>query len=197
MDVSYFPKPRPRRGRRTNKMTTAEYLQTPETMLPRELVFGVLRVAEAPRVPHQRIVGKLHLALAPFLQQRRLGEVLLAPTDVILDDAAALVVQPDLVVVSPERASRVTDLVQGAPDLVIEVLSPDPRIGKLQERVGWFARNGARECWLVSLPERSVVLLTFDANVIKDRRKYAAGETVESGVVPGFTIPADLFPFYG
>ena len=46
-------------------MTTAEYLATEETVLPRELAYGVLRVADSPGGPHQRIVGRLHLAMAP------------------------------------------------------------------------------------------------------------------------------------
>lgn len=176
MDVTYFP--RSRRRRRTAKMTTAEYFQTPETALPRELAFGELRVAEAPSVSHQRVVGRLYLALAPFVQQRHLGEVLLAPTDVVLDYEAALVVQPDLTFVSTERAARVTKRVEGAPDLVIEVLSPHPRIGRLEERIGWFARTGVRECWLVSLHERRLAVLSMDAGVVSDRRIHTPGETV-------------------
>jgi hypothetical protein len=77
------------------------------------------------------------------------------------------------------------------------VLSPHPRIGKLEERVGRFAQYGARECWLVSLPEHRVVVLSLADGVVKDRRMYAAGETVESAVVPGFVVPSALFPAYG
>jgi Uma2 family endonuclease len=194
METEYFP--RSRRRRRTTKMTTAEYLQTPETVLPRELAYGVLRVAEAPTVSHQRMVGRLYLALAPFVQERRLGEVLLAPTDVILDYDAALVVQPDLLVVSPGRASIVAEHVNGAPDLVIEVLSPHPRIGKLHERIDWFARAGVRECWLVSLPERVVFALAMDAGAVAERRTYSAGEAISSAVVPGFVVPGSLFSGY-
>ena len=101
-----------------------------------------------------------------------------------------------LLVVSPEHASRVTDRVHGAPDLVVEVLSPHPRIGRLEERVGWFARYGVGECWLVSLHERRVVVLTFEAGVLRDRRSYAAGDTVASSVIPDFVIPSGLFPGY-
>jgi len=177
-------------------MTTAEYFNTPETVLPRELAYGELRVADAPRVPHQRIVGKLYLALARFVEERYLGEVLLSPTDVILDYDAALVVQPDLLVVSPEHASRITDRVQGPPDLVVEVLSPHPRIGKLHQRVEWFAHYGVRECWLISLPGRRVVVLSFEAGVVRERQLFAAGDTLSSSVIPEFVIPSGLFPGY-
>jgi Uma2 family endonuclease len=132
-------------------MTTAEYLQTEETVLPRELALGVLRVADSPLVSHQRMVGRLHLGLAPFVQVQALGEILLAPMDVILDYDRALVVQPDLMFVSAARAEIVSDKIHGAPDMVVEVPSPHPRIGKLSERVGWFAAYGVRECWLADL----------------------------------------------
>ncbi|MBK9241221.1 MAG: Uma2 family endonuclease [Acidobacteria bacterium] len=66
------------------------------------------------------------------------------------DRAQALVLQPDLLFVSASRGDIVTDRIHGAPDLVIEVLSPRPRIGELDERVGWFARYGVREIWLAT-----------------------------------------------
>ena len=133
-------------------MTTAEYLATPESVLPRELAFGVLRVADSPIVPHQRVVRDLTIALTAFTRAHRLGEVLPAPMDVILDRDANLVVQPDILFVSAERAEIVSNRIYGAPDLVVEVLSPYPRIGRVHEKIEWFARYGVRECWLVELP---------------------------------------------
>src|SRR5687767_2475511 len=64
----------PKRRRKTG-MTTVEYLQTPETVLPRELAFGVLRVADAPTLFHQRVVRDVTVALHAFVREYRLGEV--------------------------------------------------------------------------------------------------------------------------
>lgn len=175
-------------------MTIAEYFQTPETVLPRELAFGVLRVADAPSTSHQRIVRDLALALAPFVRDHRLGEVLFAPTDVILDADAALVVQPDLLFVSEERRQIVTDRVVGAPDLVIEVLSPHPRIGHLQERVGWFARYGVRECWLVDLPELSIAVLSLTNHGVASRTLHRSADPIRSPLFEGFRLtPLEIF----
>ena len=121
-------------------MTTEEYLRTPETVLPRELALGTLRVADAPTISHQRVVGELFIGLSEHVRERKLGDVLIAPIDVVLDADADLVVQPDLLFVSNERRDRIGDRVFGAPDLVIEVLSPYPRIGYLEEKVGWYAK---------------------------------------------------------
>jgi Uma2 family endonuclease len=177
-------------------MTTVEYLQTPETVLPRELAFGVLRVAESPVVRHQRVVRDLTIALTTFTRERRLGEVLPAPMDVILDREANLVVQPDIVFVSAERADIVTDRINGAPDLAVEVLSPRPRIGDLHERIEWFIRYGVKECWLVDLQRRQVAVLTLEAGRIAGRGLFGGVDEIASAVLPDLQLtPHDLFGY--
>jgi Uma2 family endonuclease len=170
-------------------MTTADYLRTPETVLPRELAHGVLRVADAPSISHQRMVGELFFALTPFVRERQLGELFLAPTDVILDVDSAVVVQPDLVFVSRDRSHIATDRIHGAPDLVIEVLSPHARIGRVDEQVGWFCKYGVGECWLVSLSERHVAVLRLDTHGVTSRTLHKPGEELASAVLPGFKTP--------
>src|SRR5262245_860242 len=123
-------------------MTTQEYLQTPESVLPQELVYGALRVAEAPLPRHQRAVARLFRPLDEHVTEGRLGEIWLSPIDVILDAERHLVVQPDLLFISQDRSWMVTDRIRGGPDLVVEVLSPRPRIGEIEERLGWFAVYG-------------------------------------------------------
>jgi len=175
-------------------MTVAEYFQTPETVLPQELVYGALRVAEAPTAAHQRVVRDIAFALMTFVNERRLGEVLFSPMDVVLDVDADLVVQPDILYVSAGRSHVVTNKVFGAPDLVVEVLSPNPRIGKLDERVEWFARYGVRECWLVRLPERRIEVLALEAGGIARRNAFADHQTVISEVLEGLPLkPLDIF----
>jgi Uma2 family endonuclease len=175
-------------------MTSAEYFATPETVLPRELAFGALRVADAPTTNHQRVVRDVTVALHAYTSFHRLGEVLPAPIDVILDYDDALIVQPDVVFVSSERSHIIGDRLAGAPDLVVEVLSPHPRIGRLDERLGWFATYGVRECWLLDLPRRDVVVLRFAAGSVVERRRVAHDEAIDSDVLPGVPLrPADVF----
>jgi Uma2 family endonuclease len=183
---------RRRRGVGRGLMTTAEYFQTPETSLPTELAFGVLQVAEAPTATHQRAVGNLFLAMAPLVRERQLGEVILAPIDVVLDYDAALVVQPDLIFVSSSR-HIVSDKVYGPPDLVVEVLSPHPRVGQLERRLGWLASYGVRECWLVDLSSRRFEVLTLGLSGVRSRTSFAPGVAIESGVLAGFRVPFDVF----
>ena len=167
-------------------MTTAEYLATPETVLPQELAYGVLHVADAPLAPHQLAVGRLHVALFHHLEELRSGDVWLSPIDVILDEERALVVQPDLLVVSEARRPIVKDRIRGAPDLMIEVLSPNPRVGKIAERLGWFARYGVRECWLVHLIDRQVEVVRFADGEVASREMLGPNDVIRSSVLEGF-----------
>lgn len=177
-------------------MTTIEYLETPETVLPRELAFGVLRVADSPVVGHQRVVRDLTIALTACAREHRLGEVLPAPMDVILDRDADLIVQPDILFVAAERAGIVSDRIDGAPDLVVEVLSPHPRIGRVHEKIEWFARYGVRECWLVDLSRRQVAVLTLAGGRIAARGLFEGIDRIVSASMPALRLtPSDIFGY--
>ncbi len=169
-------------------MTVDDYFSTVETVQPMELARGVIRVADAPMPRHQSAVLHLCLALDRHVRPRRLGRVWISPLDVVLSTRDALVVQPDLCFISNEREWIVTDHVRGAPDVVIEVLSPNPRIGSTEERVGWFAEYGVRECWLIHQDQRRVAVLSFDNRRISDRRSYGEREPIESKVLPEFRL---------
>lgn len=168
-------------------MTVDEYFRTPETVRPAELRFGVFHVAESPSPRHQSAVAQLFRSLDAYVRARAIGDMWLAPLDVVLDDERALIVQPDLMFISQAKEWIVQDRVRGAPDLVVEVLSPHPRIGSTEERVAWFAEYGVRECWLVHLDRREIDVLTFAHRRIASRQVFRRGESIISTVLPDFT----------
>jgi Uma2 family endonuclease len=167
-------------------MTTEEYLKTPERLAPAELIYGVLRVADSPLVPHQTAVGDWFLALDAHLREHHVGRVFLSPLDIILDEPRALILQPDLMFVSNDRSHIVSDKLRGAPDMVLEVLSPHPRIGKLHERIEWFAQYDVRECWLVHQGEKRVEVVRFGGRRIVNRKSFDHLTAIESQVLPDF-----------
>jgi Uma2 family endonuclease len=167
-------------------MTTEEYCQTPETNRPSELIYGVPRVADSPLVPHQAAVFDLALALVHHVRDKGLGEIWVSPLDVILDATRHLVVQPDLFFVSKALSHIVTDRVRGAPDLVVEVLSPNPRLGTLNERLGWFAEYGVRECWLLHQLERRLEVVAFEDGAVSARTSFDMRTAIKSQVLPDF-----------
>jgi Uma2 family endonuclease len=158
----------------------------------REPAFGVLRVADAPPIAHRRMVAALMRAVDAQLadEHQPRGELFLGPTDVVLDPDGAVVVQPDLVFVSRGRAAIVADRIHGAPDLIIEVVAAPAPIAALEERVGWYARYGVRECWLASLTERRYAILTLNsARGVVDRQLCEPGQPAVSSVLPGLLLP--------
>jgi Uma2 family endonuclease len=171
---------------REELMTTAEYLRTPESLVPTELIYGKLRVAESPLPRHQAVVLDMSLALVAHVEERRLGQIWISPLDVILDAERALIVQPDLFFISNERSYILQDRVRGAPDLVVEVLSPNPRIGKLGERIRWFQEYGVNECWLVHQLERRIEVLNFSGSNVVERASFDERTPIRSRVLPDF-----------
>jgi Uma2 family endonuclease len=116
--------------------------------------------------------------------------VWIAPLDVILDAPQALVVQPDLFYISNFRHHIVTDRIWGAPDLVVEVMSPHPRIGTLDDRIRRFAQYGVRECWLIHQLTRQIEVIGLQG--IGHRRTFTGVEPIESEVLRDFRISPDL-----
>ena len=167
------------------RMTIDNYLRTPESLLPQELVYGLVREAAAAPTPgHQWMVGEIFATLRAHLDEHRTARVWMAPIDVVLDRDRHLVMQPDVIVVANERLHLVTDRVWGAPDLVVEVLSPFPRMGRLDERVEWFAQYGVRECWLVHQVEREIEVLELADGAVVERRRFMPRARIESRVLP-------------
>ena len=169
-------------------LSTEDYLRTPATVLPTEVIYGALRVADAPSVRHQEALGAFYLALAPHVRERRLGRVLVAPLDVIFDWDRTLILQPDLIFVSHERWRVRRDKIVGAPDMVLEVLSPNPRIGTLDERLVWFAQYGVREIWLFhQFEDRFEILRTQDGQVV-NRLSFGYTQPLRSDVFPQLRV---------
>lgn len=173
-------------------LTTAEYLQTVESMRVQELIFGTLRVNESPSFRHQNLLLELAVLMRVFVGQHRLGTVCIAPLDVILDPARALIVQPDLFFVSKQRQEIITDHVWGAPDLVVEVMSPHPRIGKIEERINYFAEYGVRECWLIHQMTREFEVLELNGYGAIARQTYRGVERIRSSVLRDFGVSPEL-----
>ena len=168
------------------RLTTDEYFRTAETMLPQELIHGIVREAPAPTPGHQSVVGQFFMALAQHVREHDAGGIWLAPIDVVLDRQQPLVVQPDIVFVARHRLQIVTDRVWGAPDLVVEVLSPRPRIGMLDERLEWFGRYGVRECWLIHQEVRELEIIQFANGEFESRRVFVDHESIRSTVLSDF-----------
>ena len=151
------------RGQRT-RATYEDYLNTPDEVRY-ELLDGELVMVPSPGATHQRIVMRIAMALQPYVKRMELGEFFIAPFDVVLwDGDEANVVEPDLLFVSTARAGIITEAnVQGAPDLVVEVLSPSTESRDRGYKRELYARHGVGEYWLVDPDARTVTVLRLGA----------------------------------
>lgn len=168
-------------------MTVPEYQQTPEVVYPQELVYGQVVMRDAPAVSHQRVVLTMAVALRAYCQAQG-GEVFIAPTDVILDERRALVLQPDLLYVSPTGPARVGDRIEGPPNLVVEVLSPGPRIGRLDEKIRWYSGYGVQEIWLYQQITMHLDVLYCGSGVVLNSARFRLTAPIQSLVLPEFHL---------
>lgn len=177
------------------KLTYDDLLAMPDDGLRHEIIDGVLYVSPSPGTPHQFTVGKLHQALANYLDEHPVGEVYLAPFDVVFTQYD--VVEPDLLFVRAERLTVITDRnVTGSPDLAIEVLSPSTRRVDLTLKRDLFEREGVQEYWVVDPVGGSIDLFRRVASQLVPvvTLTRAAGDVLTSPLLPGFQVPlARLF----
>lgn len=169
------------------RMSVARYLSGAETMKPRELVYGVVREPPAPTYGHQSAVTQLGAILHQHVRERRLGRVCVSPIDVILDRERALVVQPDIVFVSNARAGIVKDRIWGAPDVVVEVLSPRTARRDRTVKLGWYRRYGVRECWLVDARARRIEVVDLETP-LSAPQVFGEDDMLRSNVLPSFRL---------
>jgi Uma2 family endonuclease len=174
-------------------MSTFTYLDGRETLRRRELVWGVLREPPAPFYSHQRVLTDLAVRLYEHSRDRGLGHVCVSPVDVVLDERKALILQPDIIFVSFGRLDIVRNQVWGAPDLVVEVLSPGTATYDQRRKLGWFKKYGVRECWFVD-PRKTRVIVHQLAQRPSRKSIYRAAASVHSGVFPELALRvADIF----
>lgn len=168
--------------------TRRDYAALPEGA-PYQLIEGKLVMSPAPTVFHQLIIGNLHGPMRSFVTRHRLGMVILSPVDVYLNDTNAF--QPDLVFVSNERMPIVGDRIEGAPDLIVEILSPSTAKYDLHAKKDTYARANVREYWVVNPLQKTVAVFVLEAGSFRLQRQFAEQESATSVVLEGFTIPLD------
>ncbi len=174
------------------RQTVNEYLAGEESLTRQGLIWGSVLHEPAPSYGHQAIVTRVVVLLSEYVREHRMGLVCVSPLDVILDEARALVVQPDVVFVSNERAAILRNQVWGAPDLVVEVESPGTRRRDRTEKLGWYRRYGVRECWLIDPIATTVTVVPF-GDASRRRRRFEGRRRLQSTVLPEWEVAAAAF----
>jgi Uma2 family endonuclease len=159
-----------------------------------ELVKGELIQMSPTGDEHGQVTMELATILHQFVKKHNLGRVYAAETGFKLESGPDTVRAPDVAFVSRERVEATGTLTgyrSGAPDLVVEVLSPSDRIGKVEAKVKQWLETGARMVWVVSPKLHTVTVYRSLTDIVTLTEK----DNLDGGdVVPGFQIKvAEIF----
>jgi Uma2 family endonuclease len=173
-------------------LTYEELDQFPNDGKRREIIGGVLHVAAAPLIVHQRILRRLTILFDAAVEATQAGEVLFAPVDVRFGRHDQ--VQPDLIFIRAERSHIYQEnAVLGAPDVIVEILSPSTRAYDEQEKAELYARNGVPEYWIVDAITPALRPQRLVDGVYVPIEPQADG-TFRSIVIPNLVVdPVKLF----
>lgn len=153
------------------KATVEDYRKLPEGA-PFELIEGNLVQEPSPEYGHKRASMDLASDMHQFVKKNRLGEVLAAPMDVYLDEEN--VFQPDILFVSKENISRIErDGIHGAPDLVIEILSPSNAYNDFATKLRIYEKHGVREYFIVDPETKEVIAYRLSKGKFKEAYREA------------------------
>jgi Uma2 family endonuclease len=171
------------------RLTYPELRLMPDDGKRYELIDGEVFVTPSPSEKHQRVLGNLFLSISNHVKTKNRGRVYIAPFDVVFGEKTAL--QPDLLFVSAGRLGIIgPEYVLGAPDLVVEVLSPYrqsyDRVTKLEQ----YALHGVTEYWVVDPIAESVEIYVLVGSRYELKGAFAGGDGLQSPLLPGWEIPA-------
>ncbi len=172
------------------KLTFEDYLLFPDDGKRHELIDGEHYMTPAPNTRHQAISMNLASEIRWYLRDHPVGRVLAAPVDVVLSEVD--VVQPDLVFVSEERSRIVTEAnLQGAPDLVVEILSPSTRRTDEVVKRKLYERFGVGEYWVVDPELESIKVYRSGRSGFRRAAKLSAEDdhTLTTPRLPGLALP--------
>ncbi len=172
------------------RLTYKEYRHFPNDSKRHELIDGDHLMAPSPIAKHQRASMNLLFALESFIRQHELGRAFAAPFDVILSEFD--VVEPDILFISTERLKTlVKDWVRGAPDLVVEILSPSTEEIDRTLKMKLYEKFGVREYWIVDPETASIEVYALRKNVYKLFSRARRGQRAKSEVLAGFVCDTE------
>ena len=176
----------------STKFTHADLLAIPNDGKRREIVDGELIVTPAPKLGHQEILLNLAMAFGKYLEQHPTGKLIISPMDIILSDFDVL--EPDLLLVLNENRGILQDWVRGAPDLVIEILSPTTAAHDRGPKLKAYAKYSVREYWIVVPEGYSIEVYRLGHGGFELARIYQEQEILSSPILPDFSLPvASIF----
>ncbi len=169
------------------KLTHRHLAQWPDDGRRHELIDGEHFVTASPSTRHQRVLTELLTELVLHVRATGKGQVFPAPLDAVLSDFD--VVEPDILLFTDATAAGITDKnIQGAPDLVVEILSASTAERDRGLKRDLYERYGVSEYWMVDPVERTVEVLRLDEGRLERVAKLAESESLSTPLLPDLEI---------
>ncbi len=177
------------------KLTYDQFRQLPDDGKRYELIHGEVHVTPSPSTKHQFVLWNLSTSLGTHTIKNHLGRVAFAPLDVRLSEDTAL--QPDLIFVPNARAEIIQEnFIAGAPDLVVEILSPSTAAHDRATKLTLYAGAGVPEVWLIDPQAKIVDVLKLQGNKYLVDSTLAGDQILTSSRFPGWALSLnELFDF--
>jgi Uma2 family endonuclease len=169
-------------------MSYEEFMSLPEGTFA-QLIGGTLVREPAPTFRHQDARDLILIALKTHVEQRNIGRVLSSPVDVRLADNE--VYQPDIIFIPVDRYDHDARHLDGAPSLVVEVLSPSTAYYDLRHKLRTYCECGVLEYWIVDPIERSIQILRSARGEFVEIAHAVGGGAVTSALIDGFSLRLD------
>ncbi len=177
------------------KFSVEDYKNLAESETERyELLGGELFMTPSPTWRHQAILLRLANRLQTFAEDHGLGQVAVAPLDVVFSEHN--VAQPDILFISAGRVDIVDENgdVRGAPDLVVEILSPSTLERDRTTKRTLYARYGVQEYWLVDPNDETIDVLSLTESGYARVDRFGRSDTLTSPLLPELAAAlADVF----
>ncbi|MES2278753.1 MAG: Uma2 family endonuclease [Bacteroidota bacterium] len=169
------------------KYTIEDYLLLEEGA-PFQLIENDLIISPSPNPAHQLISGRILQAMMNFLDAiNDNGFLVAAPMDVVFDGDNAF--QPDILYITAERkAEIVKERILGAPDMIIEILSPSNAYYDLRQKKDIYEKYGVKEYIIIDPIQETAELYTIVNNAYQFQQKATKAELLNSLVIPGFSF---------
>jgi Uma2 family endonuclease len=174
-------------------LLTVEDLEAmPEDGNRYEVIEGELFVSEAPGLTHQRVSLMLTVGLGSYLRDNPIGCIWPTP-GVVFSEISGVI--PDIVYVRNERRAEIAsgERVEGAPDLVIEIVSPGPA-NEQRDRIAkkrLYAKHGVKEYWLVDPATQTIETFVLRDSTLQPDVTFGEQDLLVSSLLPGFSCKVE------
>ena len=163
-----------------------DYVNLPEGSAY-QLINGELIMSPAPNLYHQKILNNILILLNNFNSKINFGDIYPSPVDVYFEEYETY--QPDIVFVSKERSQILKETkIEGAPDLVIEILSESSAYYDLKHKKNIYEKYGVKEYWIVDPIDKSVEIYENKKEKFDLIEQKKSNGTIKSKILNGLKI---------